>query len=124
MAEQAKLALASGVPKAVYQTNGEMIRLAPDGPETVDHVLTGRLVLDGDVILPANGVTVNERRKIGISGLIAVAVLAVLTVVVTVAINMFDGKPRDVQVPDDAPPVPPRPGQCLFQPAKYGRGVG
>ena len=32
--------------------------------------------------------------------LIAVAVLAVLTVVVTVAINMFDGKPRDVQVPD------------------------
>ncbi len=74
MAEQAKLALSHGVPKAVYQTNGEMIRLAPDGPETVDHVLTGRLVLDGDVILPANGVTVNERRKIGISGLIAVAV--------------------------------------------------
>ncbi len=32
--------------------------------------------------------------------LIAVAVLAVLTVVVTVAINMFDGRPRDVQVPD------------------------
>ena len=74
MAEQAKLALASGVPKAVYQTNGEMIRLAPDGPETVDQVLTGRLVLDGDVILPANGATVNERRKIGVSGLIAVAV--------------------------------------------------
>ena len=74
MAEQAKLALASGVSKAVYQTNGEMIRLAPGGPETVDHVLTGRLVLDGDVILPADGLTVNERRKIGFSGLIAVTV--------------------------------------------------
>ncbi len=73
MAEQAKLAIASGVHKAVYQTNGEMIRLAPDGPETVDHVLTGRLVLDGDVILPAGGATINERRKIGVSGLIAVA---------------------------------------------------
>ena len=32
--------------------------------------------------------------------LIAVAVLAVLTVVVTIAINMFGGNPRDVQVPD------------------------
>ena len=32
--------------------------------------------------------------------LIAVAVLAVLTVVVTVAINMIGGNPRDVQVPD------------------------
>lgn len=32
--------------------------------------------------------------------LIAVAVLAVLTVVVTIAINAIGGKPRDVQVPD------------------------
>ena len=32
--------------------------------------------------------------------LIAVAVLAVLTVVVTIAINMIGGNPRDVQVPD------------------------
>jgi beta-lactam-binding protein with PASTA domain len=34
--------------------------------------------------------------------LIAVAVLAVLTVVVTIAINMAGGNPRDVQVPDVA----------------------
>ncbi len=34
--------------------------------------------------------------------LIAVAVLAVLTVVVTIAINAIGGKPRDVQVPDVA----------------------
>ena len=33
----------------------------------------GRLVLDGDVILPADGATVNERRKIGYGGLITVA---------------------------------------------------
>lgn len=32
--------------------------------------------------------------------LVAVAVLAILTVVVTVAINMVSGNPRDVQVPD------------------------
>jgi ribonuclease J len=33
----------------------------------------GQLVLDGDVILPADGSTVNERRRIGYGGLITVA---------------------------------------------------
>ncbi len=43
-----------------------------------------------------------ERERRGSVGrwLIAVAVLAVLTVVVTLAINMFGGSTRDVQVPD------------------------
>lgn len=43
-----------------------------------------------------------ERERRGSVGrwLVAVAVLAVLTVVVTVAINMFGGETRDVQVPD------------------------
>jgi len=74
MRAQAQLAFDSGVPKAVYQTNGTVIRLSPDGPEPVDHVLTGQLVLDGDVILPAGGATVNERRKIGYGGVIVVTV--------------------------------------------------
>jgi ribonuclease J len=50
------------------------VRLAPDGPEKVSEERVGRLVLDGDVILPADGPTVNERRKISVNGLIAVAV--------------------------------------------------
>ena len=43
-----------------------------------------------------------ERERGGSVGrwLIAVAALAVLTVVVTIAINMIGGAPRDVQVPD------------------------
>ena len=44
------------------------IRLAPGEPKKVDEVRVGRLVLDGDVILPADGATVNERRKIGYGG--------------------------------------------------------
>jgi ribonuclease J len=36
-------------------------------------VRVGRLVLDGDVILPADGSTLNERRKLALNGLIAVA---------------------------------------------------
>ena len=74
MAEQARFALAQGVPSTIYQTNGDVIRLAPDGPEKLAEVRTGRLVLDGDVILPADGSTVNERRKLAVNGLISVVV--------------------------------------------------
>ena len=47
MAEQARLALAHGVPQAVVQRNGDMIRLAPGAPTKIDEVRVGRLVLDG-----------------------------------------------------------------------------
>ena len=62
-----------GVPKAIVQKNGDLVRLAPDGPKKIDEVRVGRLVLDGDVILPADGATINERRRIGYGGLITVA---------------------------------------------------
>jgi ribonuclease J len=73
LAEQARLALGHGVPHAAVQRNGEVIRLAPGGPKKVDEVRVGQLVLDGDVILPAAGATVTERRRMGYGGLIAVA---------------------------------------------------
>jgi ribonuclease J len=74
LAEHARLALSHGVRHAVVQENGDVIRLAPDEPKKLDEVRVGRLVLDGDVILPADGQTVNERRRIGYGGLITVAV--------------------------------------------------
>jgi ribonuclease J len=73
MAEQARFALGHGVPRAVVQKNGDLIRLAPGNPKKVDDIRVGRLVLDGDVILPADGATVTERRRISVGGLIAVA---------------------------------------------------
>jgi ribonuclease J len=74
LAEHARLALGHGVSHAVVQKNGDVIRLAPGEPKKIDEVRVGRLVLDGDVILPADGATVTERRRIGSSGLITVAV--------------------------------------------------
>jgi ribonuclease J len=74
LAEQARLALSHGVSHAVVQKNGDVIRLAPGDPKKLDEVRVGQLILDGDVILPANGATINERRRIGSSGLITVAV--------------------------------------------------
>jgi ribonuclease J len=73
MRERARFGLSQGIPRAIVQRNGDLIRLAPDGPEKIGEERVGRLVLDGDVILPADGATLNERRKISINGLITVA---------------------------------------------------
>jgi ribonuclease J len=75
MAEQARFARSLGVPHGLVQANGTVVRLAPDGPAVAGHERAGRLVLDGDVILPADGTTINERRRIGQYGLIGVTVL-------------------------------------------------
>ncbi|MCW3836831.1 ribonuclease J [Sphingomonas canadensis] len=72
--EQARLGLASGIPMAVNQVNGDIVRLAPGKPETIGHAHAGRLVLDGDVILPADGATISERRRLSLYGQISVAV--------------------------------------------------
>ncbi len=74
MAEQARLGLATGIPKAILQQNGDVIRLAPNGPVKIGEEDTGRLVLDGDVILPAEGGTIGERRKLGLFGHVSVGV--------------------------------------------------
>jgi len=74
MAEQARFGLAQGIPTALVQSNGDVIRLAPGAPEVIGHERTGRLLLDGDVILPADGGTINERRKLAQYGVMTVAV--------------------------------------------------
>ena len=73
LAEHARVALAHGVSHAIVQKNGAVIRLAPGEPKKIEEVRVGQLVLDGDVILPADGSTVNERRRMGYGGLITVA---------------------------------------------------
>jgi ribonuclease J len=74
MMEQARFARARGVPHGIVQKNGDVVRLAPNGPEKLGEERVGRLVLDGDVILTADGTTMNERRRLAFAGLISVAV--------------------------------------------------
>ncbi len=74
MAEQARFGLAEGIPKAIVQSNGDVVRLAPDGPEKLGEERTGRLILDGDVIIAADGETMNQRRRLSWYGLISVAI--------------------------------------------------
>ncbi|HZF93760.1 MAG TPA: ribonuclease J [Allosphingosinicella sp.] len=72
--EHDRFARSQGVPRGIVQTNGQLVRLAPDGPAKIGEERVGRLILDGDVILNADGTTMNERRKLAQNGLISVAV--------------------------------------------------
>ncbi len=74
MMEHARFARSRGVPHGIVQKNGELVRLAPNGPEKIGEERAGRLILDGDVILPADGSTMNERRRLAHSGLVSVAI--------------------------------------------------
>ncbi|MEZ0242219.1 MAG: MBL fold metallo-hydrolase RNA specificity domain-containing protein, partial [Sphingomonas sp.] len=74
MHEQARFGLSEGIPNAITQVNGDIIRLAPGKPHKIGETTAGRLVLDGDIILPADGATINERRRVALYGLISVAV--------------------------------------------------
>jgi ribonuclease J len=75
MHEQARFALEKGVAGALVQENGDLCRLAPGPAKIVERVRSGRLILDGDVILPADGETMGERRKLALNGQMSVAVV-------------------------------------------------
>ncbi|MBV9930780.1 MAG: ribonuclease J [Alphaproteobacteria bacterium] len=74
MVEHRRFAMARGVPRGIVQKNGDLIRLAPDGPAKIGEEKVGRLILDGDVILAADGTTMNDRRKLSWQGIVTVAV--------------------------------------------------
>ena len=73
MQEQARLGLANGIPDAVVQQNGDIVRLAPGAPGKIAEVRAGRLVLDGDIIAPADGDSIVMRRRIMNEGVVIVA---------------------------------------------------
>jgi len=72
MREQVKVGAEAGIPKQVFQKNGDLVRLAPGAPGKIGEVGVGRLVLDGDVIIPADGGTMSERRRLAQNGHITV----------------------------------------------------
>ena len=72
MHEQARVGRATGIPAAVVQGNGDIVRLAPGEPGKLAQVRSGRLVLDGDIIAPADGEAMTMRRRIARDGLVVV----------------------------------------------------
>ena len=72
MREQAKVGRESNIPTNILQSNGDIVRLAPGKPGKIAEVETGRLVLDGDIIVPANGEAVTMRRRLARDGMLFV----------------------------------------------------
>jgi ribonuclease J len=71
--EHADFALSLGAEEALAPRNGDMIRLAPDGPEIIEEVPAGRLLLDGTILLPDGSPPLRERKKFSFAGHITVA---------------------------------------------------
>ena len=72
--EHAEFALELGADDALAPRNGDLIRLAPDGPEVVDETPSGRLYLDGALLLPDGAAPMRERRKLGFAGAVVVSI--------------------------------------------------
>ena len=72
MKEQGRLGRACGIKQAVVQGNGDLVRLAPGRPGKISEVRAGRLILDGDIIAPANGEAIVMRRRLAQNGLVIV----------------------------------------------------
>ncbi len=72
--EHAEFALELGVEDSLAPRNGDLIRLAPGAPEVIEDVPSGRLLLDGRLLLPEGAAPMRERRKLSFAGIVAVGV--------------------------------------------------
>lgn len=70
----ARLAEARGI-KAEIATNGMMIDLGGNAPEVAEYIETGRLYLDGSVMVPALGGVVRDRIRMALNGHVMVTLL-------------------------------------------------
>jgi len=85
---QAIFARACGIPEAVISDNGAIIRLAPAPATLIDEAPSGRLHVDGRLIVPAEEGPARHRRRLSFSGI----------VVVTVVLDRRDGLAAGPQV--------------------------
>ena len=75
MSEHARLARSLQVPQAVVIENGLMLRLAPGRAEIVDEVPSGRIHLDGRVLVEEGAGYARARRALGNAGIIAITLV-------------------------------------------------
>jgi ribonuclease J len=73
--EHAALAKELQVPESLVLENGDMVRLAPGAATVIDEVPNGRLVLDGNVLVPSWDAGIQERRRLAFAGTVFVSVV-------------------------------------------------
>ena len=74
MTEHARLARALQVPQAIVLRNGHMLRLAPGRAEIVDETPSGRLHLDGKVLVEEGKGHARARGALAFSGFVAATI--------------------------------------------------
>jgi ribonuclease J len=75
MAEHVNFAKEMGVKFPIKVSNGEIIRLAPGEPQVVDKVTSGRVYLDGKVLIDNDSPVLKERRNMAANGYMEITVL-------------------------------------------------
>lgn len=65
----------SGIPQIGHVRNGDILRLAPGGPEIIDTVPVGRLYKDGKLVGTDEEMGIRDRRKLSYVGHVAVNVV-------------------------------------------------
>ena len=97
MSEHARLARALQVPEAVVIENGHMLRLAPGPAQIIDEVPSGRIHLDGKILVEEGAGLARARRALGNAGMIAITlVLDSKGRVATTPSVIIDGIPEPV----------------------------
>jgi ribonuclease J len=75
MAEHARLAKSLQVPEALVPANGQLYRLAPGPAELIDEVPSGRMHMDGRVLVAEGEGLAKARRAMAFAGLIAITLV-------------------------------------------------
>ncbi|HEX4178965.1 MAG TPA: ribonuclease J, partial [Rhizomicrobium sp.] len=75
MAEHARLAKSLQVPEALVPANGQLYRLAPGPAELIDEVPSGRIHMDGRVLVAEGEGLAKSRRAMAFAGLIAITLV-------------------------------------------------
>jgi len=75
MAEHARLAKSLQVPEALVPANGQLYRLAPGHAELIDEVPSGRMHMDGRILVAEGEGLAKARRAMGFAGLIAITLV-------------------------------------------------
>jgi ribonuclease J len=73
--EHARLARSLQVPQAIVPTNGQLIRLAPGRASVIDEVPSGRVHMDGRVMIEEGAGLARHRRSLAFAGMIAITVV-------------------------------------------------
>jgi ribonuclease J len=71
--EHVKLAQALQVPETIAPNNGDLIRLAPGPVALIDEVPSGRLYVDGSVIVETEDDAIRDRKRLAAEGAVNVA---------------------------------------------------